>query len=167
METDGRCAYSLQPVNDLGRKSMEVDHFDPTLKHPFKNRHGNLVPASRHCNGAKSDTWHTEEDRQLGLYIINPYYEKDYGRHLSEDRNTGELIGKTVTGRWHIDVLDLNADHLVTKRLDRTKIHDTLLSAALASGADPTNAAFLRLLQMLSGLQKTLMLKMIPILPFA
>lgn len=146
---------------------MEVDHFDPTLKHPFRNRHGNLVSASHHCNGKKSDTWHTEEDREQGIYIINPYHEEDYGRHLLEDRKTGKLVGNTVAGRWHIEVLDLNAEHIVTKRLDRTKMNDTLLAAAMASGADPTNAVLLNLLHMLAELQKTLMLKMIPVLPLA
>jgi hypothetical protein len=139
-ETGDRCGYSLQHMRDFGRKTMEVDHFNPKLRHPFRNRHGNLIAASRHCNGAKSDTWPTEEERREGLYLINPYEEADYGKHIVEDLRTGELIGKTAAGRWHIEILDLNADHLVQKRLDRTRLNKTFLMAAMASGADPTNA---------------------------
>ena len=167
LETEDRCGYSLQHVLDVGRKSMEVDHFNPELRHPFRNRHGNLIAASRHCNGAKSDTWPTEDDRKANLYIINPYEEPDYGKHIVEDQSTGFLIGKTPAGKWHIVTLDLNADHLVTKRLDRTHLRNTFLAAALASGVDRSNAMFNGVLAMLAEANKSILPKLIPELPAA
>ena len=166
-ETNDRCGYSLQHVLDLGRKSMEVDHFNPTLRHPFRNRHGNLIAASRHCNGAKSDTWPTEEERREGLYLINPYEEADYGKHIVEDPGTGELIGKTTTGRWHIEILDLNADHLIQKRLDRTRLNRTFLMAAMASGVDPTNALLRAVCSKLEEARSSFLPFQIPELPAA
>ncbi len=167
LETGDRCGYSLQHVLDLGRKSMELDHFNPTLRHPFRNRHGNLISASRHCNGAKSDTWYSPEDRKAGLYLINPYEEADYGTHIAEDRATGILVGKTIAGRWHIEILDLNADHLVTKRLDRTKLINTFLAAAMASGTDCTNELLRAVLAKLEEAQASMLPVMIPELPAA
>lgn len=166
-ETGDRCGYSLQHLNDLGRKSMEVDHFNPKLRHPFRNRHGNLIAASRHCNGAKSNTWPTEEDRRQGIYLINPYDEADYGKHIVEDRTTGILSGKTVAGRWHIEILDLNADHLVQKRLDRTQLGKAFLAAAMASGVDSTNELLRAVFAKLQEAQSSMLPIMIPELPVA
>ena len=53
---------------------------------------------------------------------LNPCEEQDYGIHLFEDPATHELIGKTPTGRWHIDVLLLNAPHLVDERRRRAEM---------------------------------------------
>ncbi len=164
-ETDHRCGYSLQPEADLGRKSIEVDHFNPTLRHPFRNRHGNLIASCRHCNGAKGQRWSTKEERDSGLYIINPYEEQDYGRHIIEDRTTGKLVGITPTGKWHIQVLDMNADHFVSKRLARTELKESLTSAAYATGQDPTNQLYTNLVSLFHVLQHTLMTQFIPELP--
>ncbi len=146
---------------------MEVDHFNPKLRHPFRNRHGNLIVASRHCNGAKSDTWPTEEDRRQGIYLINPYEEEDYGRHIVEDTVSGKLVGRTVAGRWHIEILDLNADHLVQKRLDRTRLANTFLAAAMASGSDSSNEMLRALFAKLDEAKSTMLPFMIPTLPAA
>lgn len=167
METGDRCGYSLQHVLDLGLKSMEVDHINPKLRHPFRNRHGNLITASRHCNGAKSDTWPSAEDRKAGLYLINPYEEADYGKHIIEDRATGILSGKTIAGKWHIEILDLNAAHLVTKRLDRTQLGNAFLAAAMASGTDSTNELLRAVIAKLQEAQSSMLPIMIPELPAA
>lgn len=132
MESDQRCAYCLEHVLDIGRKTMEVDHFNPTLRHPDRNRHGNLLASSRHTNGNKSDFWPTPDQRKRGFYIIDPYDENDYGPHIIEKLATGELQGLTKTGRFHIEKLDLNADHLVRKRRNRTVILNASLSAVAA-----------------------------------
>ena len=166
-ETNDRCGYSLQHVLDLGRKSMEVDHFNPTLRHPFRNRHGNLIAASRHCNGAKGEFWPNAEDRKDVLYLINPYEEQDYGKHIGEDRKTGRLVGRTHTGKWHIEILDLNADHLVQKRRDRTRLQNTFLATALASGTDSTDGMIREVFAKLAEAQASMLPVMIPELPAA
>ena len=163
-ETGGRCGYSMQHVRDFGTRTMEVDHFNPTLKHPPRNRHGNLIAASRHCNGFKSQTWPSSEKQAKGLRFINPYEEMDYGVHIVEDLKTGKLVGKTDAGRWHIEMLDLNTEHLVTKRLDRTKLANMLKKCAYVSGADPTNGVFEALKDLLPTVHETMLSTMIPMI---
>ena len=50
---------------------------------------------------------------------------------------TGDRCGYSLQ-----HILDLNAAHLVTKRLDRTQLKNTFLAAAMASGTDSTNDLF-------------------------
>ena len=164
-ESDNRCVYSLVHVKDIGRKILEVDHYNPTLVHPDRNRHGNLVAASRYANGAKGDYWPTAEDLKRGLYIIDPYSEADYGEHIFENANTGELAGTTATGRWHIERLDLNAEHLVLKRLDRTRFIAALKHTAYHTGSDPTGSKYQILLDTLKEFEKSYLAKTIPLLP--
>lgn len=164
-ESEGRCAYSLEHVDDVGRKLIEVDHFDPTLKHPERNRHGNLLPATRHVNGSKGQYWPSAADLKMGLYIINPYAEADYGTHIIEVPATGELRGLTPTGRWHIERLDLNADHLVLKRLDRTKFIQAIKQTAFSTGSDPSGKQFKTLVAALKEFEKSYLTKTIPPLP--
>jgi hypothetical protein len=164
-EAGGRCGYSLEHVLDFGLKTMEVDHFDPTLKHPRRNRHENLIAASRHCNGAKSENWPSKELQKQGVRFLNPYIESDYGVHIFENLETGELIGATPAGRWHIEMLDLNADHLIRKRLDRTKLSMELKRCAYCSGADHSNQVFEALTALLPTVHDTIYKKMIPPIP--
>jgi hypothetical protein len=70
-----------------------------------------------------------------------------------------------LSGKWHIEILDLNASHLVTKRLDRTQLANTFLAAALASGVDSTNELFRALLLKLAEAQTSMLPLMIPELP--
>lgn len=166
-ETGGRCGYSMEHVRDFGTRTMEVDHFNPTLKHPARNRHGNLIAATRHCNGFKSQTWPSLDKLAKGLRFINPYEEKDYGLHILENLKTGELVGKTPAGRWHIEMLDLNTEHLVQKRLDRTRLANALKKCAYVSGADPTNGIYDALTELLPAVNEAILSKMIPVIPEA
>lgn len=126
-----RCAYSCQHLNRAGGlKCMEIDHFDPRLKDKFIQPYDNLFLATRHCNGAKGDTWPTRAEQALGLRFLNPCAEQDYGEHILEDPETHRLVGVTPAGRYHIRMLDLNADHLVAERGERAKIHTLLTRAA-------------------------------------
>jgi hypothetical protein len=126
-----RCAYSCQHLNRAGGlKAMEIDHFDPRLKGKFIQRYDNLFLATRHCNGAKGDTWPTRAEQALGLRFLNPCAEQDYGKHIFEDEATHRLVGATPAGRFHIRMLDLNADHLVAERRERTEIRRLLTKTA-------------------------------------
>lgn len=122
---ENRCAYSMQHMDRAGgRKCMEVDHFKP--KGRKRNAYTNLLPATRHCNGAKGQNWPTKAQSRQGLRLLNPCREVDYGVHLFEDPATHEVVGKTPAGKWHIRVCDLNAPHLVRERKDRAKIDEVL-----------------------------------------
>lgn len=77
---DGRCAYSMQHHERAGK--LEVDHFDPHKKKDLIQRFENLFPASRHCNGKKSDHWPNKTESAAGCRFLNPCEEMDYGEQI-------------------------------------------------------------------------------------
>jgi hypothetical protein len=123
---DGRCAYSLEHADLVGYKTMEVDHFNPNLRGLWRNKYVNLFPATRHCNGSKTDCWPNAQLRKAGVRFLNPTKEQDYGVHIFEDADTHELVGVSPAGRYHIRCCDLNAPHLIRKRRDRALLRELL-----------------------------------------
>jgi hypothetical protein len=111
------------------RVAVHRDHIDPRLKSKSIQSYKNLFLATRHCNGAKGDTWPTRAEQALGLRFLNPCAEQDYGEHIVEDARTHRLVGVTPAGRFHIRMLDLNAEHLVAERRERAKIRELLTRA--------------------------------------
>jgi hypothetical protein len=107
-----------------GKKCVEVDHFRPKGKN--RNHYSNLFPATRHCNGAKGQTWPTAADQRDGIRFLNPCKEADYGTQIFEDANTHELVGVNAAARFHIICCDLNAEHLIAERRDRAQIRKAL-----------------------------------------
>ena len=126
---DGRCAYSMQHHKRCGK--LEVDHFDPRKKKDLIQRYENLFPASRHCNGKKSDHWPTKTETAAGCRFLNPCEEVDYGDQIFEDPDTHRLVGTTPTAIWHIRICALNADQLVNERAKRAKYVDQLKNKAI------------------------------------
>jgi len=120
----GRCAYSMQHHTRSGK--LEVDHFDPRKKKDVHQQYDNLFPASRHCNGKKSNHWPTKAEEAAGARFLNPCREMDYGVQITEDPNSHFLVGLTPAARWHIRMCSLNADHLVDERHKRAKYIDLL-----------------------------------------
>jgi hypothetical protein len=158
-----RCAYSLQHVDRVGYKCMEVDHFNPKLKGATRNNFKNLFPATRHCNGSKSNHWPKPAARKMGIRFLNPCEEMDYGIHIFEDPNTFELIGATPAGKYHIRFCDLNAPHLILERKDRAALRKLL-------GSFPITVKIPNALQDgnfldSSALLRTIAEKMIPPIP--
>ena len=121
---EGRCAYSMQHHERAGK--LEVDHFDPRKKKHLIQAYENLFPASRHCNGKKSNHWPTREELAAGCRFLNPCEEVDYGDQVFEDPRSHLLVGATPAARWHIRMCGLNADHLVLERSKRTQFWDLL-----------------------------------------
>ncbi len=119
---EGRCAYSCQHVSKAGLKCMEVDYFDPNKKKDLIQGYDNLMLSTRHCNGAKGESWPTVGDQRLGIKFINPCEEMDYGVHIFEDSKTHELVGVTPAGKFQIRKCDLNAPHFVDERRTRSNI---------------------------------------------
>jgi len=114
---------SLAKASD---REMQIDHFDPRQK---KNRiqvYANLFLADAHCNGTKSDTWPDKEESDNGLRFLNCCEEQDYGHCIFEDPETHELVGTTPAAIYHIEMIDLNAPHLVDNRRRRAEIRDLL-----------------------------------------
>src|SRR6266849_1424388 len=127
-----RCAYSQQHARrSSGIRSMEVDHFNPTLTGRARHNYSNLFLSTRHCNGSKSNKWPAKAARKEGVRFLNPCREQDYGVHVFEDRITHALIGVTPAGIYHIRMCDLNAPHLVEERGMRAEIHRLLETSPL------------------------------------
>ncbi len=119
---EGRCAYSMEKVEDLA----EVDHFNPHKKKNPIQEYENLFPSSRHCNGKKSSTWPTKKMKKLGIRFLDCTREMDYGECIFENPHTHALIGTTPAAKWHIRQLDLNAYHLVKQRRQRAALKQHL-----------------------------------------
>lgn len=116
----GRCAYSMQHHEHAGK--LEVDHFDPRRKKDLIQSYTNLFPASRHCNGKKSDHWPTTAaEKKAGCRFLNPCKEMDYSEQICEDPITHRLVGVTRAAIWHIRICGLNAEHLVHERAKRAE----------------------------------------------
>lgn len=126
---DGRCAYSMQHHERAGK--LEVDHFDPRKKKDLIQCFDNLFPASRHCNGKKSNHWPNKAETAAGCRFLNPCEEMDYGEQIFEDPDTNRLVGTTPAAIWHIRICALNADHLVNERAKRTKYAEQLKNKAI------------------------------------
>jgi hypothetical protein len=124
-----RCAYSMQ--HQLRSGSLEVDHFDPRKKKNLIQDYNNLFPASRHCNGKKSDTWPSKAELAAGCRFLNPCDEMDYGEQIFEDPTTHRLVGITPAAKWHIRICGLNADRLIEERRRRAKYWRTLQNKAI------------------------------------
>jgi hypothetical protein len=135
---EGRCAYSMQHQSRSG--ILEVDHFDPRRKKDLRQNYNNLFPASRHCNGKKSDTWPSKNELGAGCRFLNPCEEMDYGEQIFEHPQTHELVGVTPAARWHIRVCGLNADHLIQERRRRAEHWAMIRSKAIVIKGDHRSA---------------------------
>lgn len=121
-----RCAYCMRSLARFSDREMQVDHFDPRQKKDRTQRYSNLFLADAHCNGTKSDTWPSREERGVGLRFLNCCEEVDYGCFIFEDPATHELVGTTPAAIYHIEMIDLNAPHLINDRRKRSEIRALL-----------------------------------------
>jgi hypothetical protein len=101
---------------------MEVDHFDPRTRNNLIQQYEDFLLAHRHCNNRKRRFFPTPEQQALGIRLINPCLEHDYGVHLFEDLSTGMLVSTTPPGITQIRRLGLNDDFLVRLRRRRTEL---------------------------------------------
>lgn len=129
---NGRCGYSAIHMKHLGGiKSMEVDHFNPEVKKQKRQKYSSFVLSSRHCNGSKSNTWPTKAQQLRGIKLLNPRRDKDYWEHFEIKDSTGELTGITPAGIFHIEICDLNAEHLCDLRKESIASKKLLNSPAI------------------------------------
>jgi hypothetical protein len=119
----GRCAYSMIHMEDAGGMyAIDVEHFNPTLKGSMRNRYSNLMLSTRHCNLKKMVYWPNAAQIREGVRFLNPTLEMDYGEHIFEVIETGELVGVSDAARYHINILGLNDKFFIDRRLERTSI---------------------------------------------
>jgi hypothetical protein len=121
-------------VKTSSEPGMEVDHYNPTLKGNKYHAYGNLYPAISLCNNAKTDVW-PKSAKKSRQRFLDPCKEQDYGEHIFEDSNTGELLTDTEEGIFHIENIDLNNEWLKEKRRERTGLRRSISTALIKDTA--------------------------------
>lgn len=111
-----QCAYCL--MTELlagGAENFELDHFRPKSQFPqLLNDFYNIYYSCHPCNHAKLDKWPSAELEALGYSFVDLCVD-DFDEHF-EVLSNGEWRGVTGAGRYTIDALRLNREHLVTLR---------------------------------------------------
>jgi hypothetical protein len=129
---EDRCAYSMQHCQHAGGMSaLEIDHFDPRRKNDHIQDYDNLFLARRNSNLRKSANWPSPELMKRGIRFLNCCEEMDYGKCIFEDPITSRVFGTTPAAKYHIRVLDLNAEELITERKTRANIVKILASTSV------------------------------------
>ena len=118
-----RCGYCGVSEVDTG-STLTVDHYQPLAAGGSEER-DNLVYACFKCNQYKGDFSLNAEDMVAERRVLHPLYD-DLAVHIRQNQHSGELQPLSETGRFHIDLLQLNRPALVEYRLRR------LLSFAVA-----------------------------------
>ena len=124
-----RCAYSMQHSSRVGVKTMEVDHFNPTLPNRLSHRYTNLFLATRHCNGAKGKNWPNRSQMEKGIRFLDCCQEQDYGVHIFENAENHRVYGVSPAGRYQVHICDLNAPHFIRERRQRAELNKILTSS--------------------------------------
>jgi len=96
---------------------LTLDHYRPRSA-GGGDEPDNLVYACARCNQYKGDFWPNHTDLTQGRRILHPAID-DIPAHLTEEENTGRLLGLTPTGTLHITLLRLNRPQLIAHRLAR------------------------------------------------
>lgn len=157
---EDRCAYSLRHTTQCGLQCMEVDHFNPTLGGKRRNQYRNLMWGTRICNNAKRDYWPTSEERKNGNRFLNPCEEWDYGMHIFEDPITHKLFGTTRSGRYHVEMLQLNNETFIWERETRAQLIQ-FLNRAQSVGIKPFEDILVELRKIKDQLER-----LIPSIPY-
>jgi hypothetical protein len=104
------CAYCTMTELESRGIGFDIDHYYPRKTHPqLINEYENLMWSCQRCNRCKSDFSPDEEDILVGNVIIRP--DRDDPREHYELRQCF-LEGKTPTGNFNIEWLDLNRQQL-------------------------------------------------------
>lgn len=110
---DYRCGYcGVTEINSAGE--LTIDHYHPESA-GGDDTADNLVYACFRCNNYKSDFWPTAAEVDRGIRILHPLLDT-LSLHYIENPADCRLISLTDTGRFHIQVLQLNRPELVAYR---------------------------------------------------
>jgi hypothetical protein len=98
-----------------GTENFELDHFRPRAAFPdLVNDFYNIYYACHPCNHIKLAKWPSQEMETLGYSFVDLCID-DFDKHFKMLPD-GEWQGITSAGRYTIDALNLNRQHLVTLR---------------------------------------------------
>lgn len=109
----GRCGYcSVSEIESGG--ALTVDHYIP-LSANGDDSDDNLVYCCFRCNTFKGDFAPSSDDLIHGYRVLHPLRD-DAATYFKEDLESGLLIPIHETGRFHINLLQLNRTPLVEHR---------------------------------------------------
>ena len=120
-----QCAFCL--FSELlagGEENFELDHFRPRHRFPdLLNDFYNLYYSCHPCNHIKRGSWPSPALEEQGISFVD-LCKEDFATHFSVEKN-GIWSGLTNPGKYTIDKLNLNRQHLVIVRglLERLGIH--------------------------------------------
>lgn len=120
-----QCAFCL--VAELlagGEEDFELDHFRPKHRFPeLLNDFYNLYYSCHPCNHIKRDSWPPPSLEEQGICFVD-LCKEDFATHFRVEKD-GTWNGLTNPGKYTIDKLNLNRQHLVILRglLERLGIH--------------------------------------------
>jgi uncharacterized protein (TIGR02646 family) len=118
------CAYCSMTELEASGIGFEIDHYYPRkYRSDLIHNYENLMWSCQYCNRYKSDYYPSEERQSKGHVIIRP--DKDDPRKHFEAKKY-RLEGKTETGRFNIDVLELNRQQLRRVRQIRERLASSL-----------------------------------------
>lgn len=118
------CAYcSITEIEAMGI-GFEIDHYYPKKANKeLVNEYNNLMWSCQKCNNYKSDHNPDENDKRLGNIVIRCDQE-DPSEHF-DLKESQILVGKTHTGEFNIELLELNRLQLRRLRRIRKKFSDS------------------------------------------
>lgn len=113
------CAYCTLMEVEAAGISFEIDHYEPETARPdLKCDYENLMYSCAICNSRKSDRSPPPTARLKGHRFFRP----DQDIHTDHFELSGiRLNGKTTTGQYTIDAIDLNRNMLNKLRGIRTR----------------------------------------------
>lgn len=119
------CAYCTVMEREAGGVGLTIDHYIPRSVPAGKclaHSYANLILACADCNRFKSDYYPNDTQRERGLFVIRPD-EMVPNDHLEiDDDDLPMLQGKTPTGEFNIEKLDLNRPGLKKLRRNRLRL---------------------------------------------
>lgn len=117
------CAYcSMTEVEAMGI-GFDIDHYLPKSTDPdLKNDYNNLMWACQKCNLYKGSYKPDNHDLKIGNYVLRPDVHDPANHFELEGMN---LFGKTKTGEFNIERLELNRLCLRRLRKIRKDFHNS------------------------------------------
>ena len=110
------CGYCGVSEVDAGGL-LTVDHYRPVALGGDESD-DNLIYACFKCNQYKGDFYPSMADKAQARRVLHPLRD-DVASHIRANERTGEMEAVTVTGRFHIALLQLNRPALVAFRVRR------------------------------------------------
>ena len=129
-----RCAYCLlAELWAAGEGNFELDHFRPKSLFPaFERDFYNLYYACHPCNNTKHQKWPPEDLEARGIGFVD-LCQDEFNTHFRAN-DDGTWDGLTESGRYTIEILRLNKEHLVKARLLLRRLGVDILSKSPSDG---------------------------------